>query len=141
VAALLLIGQVLPVFPELAVYRSTASPPVQAMERCLAEALRRGAVVVTDRTLASFFEYERLWHGVPVTVLHDSQIGTDTPAPPVWLTVAIFDDSHGSFVGRTGSTTTFSCDQPWLRRLSQGRFLDITVATDAQVRSVGFENP
>jgi hypothetical protein len=141
IAALLLIVQVLPIVPELTAYRSTASPPAQAVERCLAEARRRGAVVVTDRTLASFFEYERLWHGAPVTVLHDSQIGTDTPAPPVWLTVAIFDDSHGSFVGRTGSATTFSCDQRWLRRLSQGRFLDITVATEAEVYSVGFENP
>jgi hypothetical protein len=141
IAALLLIGQVLPIVPELAAYRSTASPPVQAVERCLTEARRRGAVVVTDRTLASFFEYERLWHGAPVTVLHDSQIGTDTPPPPGWLTVAIFDENHGSFVGGTGGATTFRCDQRWLRRLSQGRYLDITVATEAEVYSVRFANP
>jgi len=135
-AALSLIGLVLPIVPELGAYRATASPPVRALEYCLAEARRRGAVIVTDRSLASFFEYERQWHGIPVTVLHDSQIGVDTPPPPQWLTVAIFDGAHGRFVGRAGSTTTFTCEQRWLRRLSQGRFLDITVTTDAEVYNV-----
>jgi len=139
-AALFLVGLVLPIVPELRAYRATASPPVRALEHCLAEARRRGAVVVTDRTLASFFEYQRLWQGISVTVLHDSQIGVETPPPPQWLTVAIFDGARGRFVGRANRRTTFSCEQRWLRRLSQGRFLDITVATDAEVYPVTYVN-
>ncbi len=140
IAVLFLVGLALPIAPELGVYRSAASPPVRALEHCLAEARQRGAVIVTDRTLTSFFEYRRLWKGIPGTVLHDSQIGVDTPPPPQWLTVAIFDGDGGGFVGRSGRRATFSCDQRWLRRLSQGRFLDVTVATDAEVYPVTTRN-
>jgi len=140
IAALCLVGLVLPIVPELGAYRAIASPPVRALDYCLAEARRRGAVIVTDRSLASFFEYERLWHGISVTVLHDSQIGVDTPPPPQWLTVAIFDGARGRFVGRASRTTTFRCEQRWLRRLSQGRFLDVTVAPDAEVYTVTSKN-
>jgi len=139
-AVLCLIGLVMPIAPELGAYRTISSPPVRALEHCLAEARRRGAVIVTDRTLASFFDYERRRHGIGLTVLHDSQIGIDTPPPPPWLTMAIFDVASGGFVGRAGSTKSFSCEQRWLRRLSQGRFLDITVATEAEVYDVNSEN-
>jgi hypothetical protein len=139
-AGLALVGLALPIVPELGAYRATASPPVRALEHCLAEARRRGAVIVTDRTLTSFFEYRRLWKGIPGTVLHDSQIGVDTPPPPTWVTVAIFDRGRGSFVGRTGRTRVFACDQRWLRRLSQGRFLEISVSTDAEVYTVATRN-
>ena len=135
-----LIGLVVPIAPELGAYRAVASPPVRALENCLVEARRRGAVIVTDRRLASFFEYERLRHGIPVTVLHDSQIGVDTPPPPPWLTVAIFDGTGGLFVGRASTTKTFRCEQRWLRRLSQDRFLDITVATNAEIHPVISQN-
>ena len=106
---------------------------MRALEYSLAEARQRGAVIVTDRTLASFFEYERQRRGIPFTVLHDSQIGVDTPPPPRWLTVAIFDGGHDRFVGRASRTKTFRCEQRWLRRLSQARFLDVTVAIEAIV--------
>jgi hypothetical protein len=139
-AALFLIGLAVPMTPELEAYRTIASPPIQALEHSLAVARQSGAVIVTDRTLASFFDYEELRHGIPGTVLHDSQIGVDAPPPPEWLTVAVFDNSSDRFVGRAGRTRTFDCQQRWLRRLSQGRFLNITVAEDATVLGIDSRN-
>jgi hypothetical protein len=139
-AALFLISLAGPIAQELKAYRTIASPPMRALEHSLAVARRSGAVIVADRTLASFFDYEQLRHPIPGTVLHDSQIGVDAPPPPEWLTVAIFDNSSDRFVGRTGRTRTFDCQQRWLRRLSQGRFLDITVAEEARVLPIDSRN-
>ena len=97
------------------------------------EARRSGAVIVIDRTLVSFVEYERLRRGIPFTVLKDSQIGTDTLPPPQWATVAVHDAGHGGFVADARVFQVFPCKDRWLRRLSQGRFLEITVASEAQI--------
>jgi hypothetical protein len=119
--------------PPLAVYRSQASPPLRALEASLAEARSSGAVIVADRTLASFIELERLRRGIPYTVLYDDQIGVNTPPPPPWATVAVYDEPHQEMVADARTRRRFGCDDRWLRRLSQGRFLDVTVASQAQI--------
>lgn len=136
----LVVVQAWAVLGQMGPYREEASPPVRAIEFCLAEAGRTGSVIIADRTLDAFFDYERLRRGIPGTVLHESQIGVDTPSPPPWLTVAIYDEGRGRFVGSARSVTTFSCEPPWLRRLSQGRFLDISVAVGAEVHSAADTN-
>ena len=95
-----------------------------------------GAVIVADGTLAAFFDYERLRNGSPFTVLFAYQIGTETVPPPVWATVAVYDAGHGQYAERAGHSTRFACRSWWLLRLSQGRFLDITVASGAVTRQI-----
>jgi hypothetical protein len=119
--------------PAAAVYRVQTSPPVQALDAAVAEAGRLGAVIVADRTLASFIELERLRRGLPFTVLYDDQIGVDTPPPPEWATVAIYDALHDEMVADAQTRRLFGCEDPWLRRLSQGRFLDMVVASQARI--------
>jgi hypothetical protein len=119
--------------PSLAVYRNQTSPPLRALEASLAAAQTSGAVIVADRTLASFVELERLRRGIPFTVLFDDQIGVDTPPPPAWATVAVYDEPHDRMVADARTRRLFTCDDRWLRRLSQGRFLDVTVASQADV--------
>jgi hypothetical protein len=147
-AAVLLRGRTLPVVailcavtfaaagPALTEYRRVASPPLRGIERALVEASKRGAVIVSDRTLAAFFAYRRSTGDIPFTVLFDSQIGSETVAPPPWLTVAVFDAGGGSIIAASESEATFDVVHWWLGRLSQGRFLQITVATGAAVGPV-----
>ena len=123
-------------WPALKEYRRIESPPVRAVDSALKEAVRRGAVIVADGTLASFFEYERLRNGIPSTVLFAYQIGTETIPPPVWATVAVYDAGHGRYVERAEQTSRFTCQSWWLSRLSQGRFLDMTVASGAATRQI-----
>jgi hypothetical protein len=123
-------------WPALKEYRRIESPPVRAVEFALKEAGRRGAVIVADGTLASFFEYERLRNGIPFTVLFAYQIGTETIPPPVWATVAVYDAGHGRYVERAEQTSRFTCQSWWLSRLSQGRFIDITVASGATTQQI-----
>lgn len=120
------------VVPSLAPYRHEASPVVRALRDAVRDASARGAVVVADRTLASFVEYERIARGLPVTVLLDSQIESgETPSPPEWATVAVYDEQHSDMVRAAASKARFTCGDPLLRRVSQGRFLDVDVAVGA----------
>ncbi len=123
-------------WPALREYRRIESPPIRAVRSAMEEAGRRGAVIVADKTLSAFFEYERLRNGIPFTVLFAYQIGTETVPPPVWATVAVHDAGHGQFVARAEHTASFACESWWLSRLSQGRFLDMTVASGALTRQV-----
>jgi len=122
-------------WPAMDEYRQVGAPPIRAIEFALTEAGQRGAVIVADGTLASFFDYERSRKGISPTVLFAYQIGTETVPPPAWATVAIFDDGHGQYVERAEQTANFACRSWWLSRLSQGRFVDITVASGAATRS------
>jgi hypothetical protein len=118
------------VLPAAATCRRDTSPPVAAVRTAFAEAEQRAAVVVADPTLVSFVELERLSTGVPVTVLYADQIASgEIPPPPAFATVAVWDDAHDTLAVGGGTRKTLSCTQPLLRRLSQGRFLDLTVAS------------
>jgi hypothetical protein len=58
-----------------------------------------------------------------------------TVPPPDWATIFVFDRGHGMLLTTAVSTRWFACDRPLLRRLSQERFLDVTVAEGADLRS------
>jgi len=120
-------------WPALREYRHVKSPSVRGVEATLKEAGRMGAVIVADDTLAAFFDYERALKVIPNTVLYASQIGTETVPPPAWATVAVFDAGHGQFVEDAELVASYACQNWWLSRLSQGRYLDITVASGARV--------
>lgn len=123
---------VLPVTPT---YRASMSPPVAAVRAAVAEAERRAAVVVADPTLVAFVELERVRTGIPVTVLYADQIESgQTPPPPSFATVAVWDDGHDALVARAPQREVHGCTAPLLRRLAQDRFLDITVAPGASLR-------
>jgi len=123
-------------WPALEEYRRIESPPVRAVESTLNEAGRMGAVIVADGTLAAFFEYERLRNGIPSTVLFAYQIGTETVPPPAWAAVAIYDAGQGDFVAQAEHTIEIACLHWWLSRLSQGRFINMTVASGAATRQI-----
>ncbi len=120
--------------PALGEYRRFESPAVQGVSMAMHEAGQRGAVIVADRTLAAFFDYQRSRADIPFTVLFDSQIGSETIAPPPFLTVAVFDAVNGDFVADAESMVSFEVGEWWLSRLSQGRFLRITVASGAVIK-------
>jgi hypothetical protein len=120
-------------WPALREYRHVKSPSVRGVEAALKEAGRMGAVIVADDTLAAFFDYQRARKIIPNTVLYASQIGTETVPPPAWATVAVFDAGHGQFVEDATTVASYACQNWWLARLSQGRYLDITVASGARV--------
>ena len=134
--AVICVGVFVAAWPSLEEYRRIESPPVRAVASSLKEASQRGAVIVADGTLASFIDYERLRHGIPSTVLFAYQIGTETVPPPAWATVAVYDAGHGQYVERAEHFARFACRSWWLSRLSQGRFLDITVASGAGTRQI-----
>jgi hypothetical protein len=133
--ALLCVAIFAAAWPAMREYRAIESPPIRALEATMDEAGHRGAVIVADGTLTAFFEYERLKDPFPNTVLFASQLGTETVPPPAWATVAISDEGHGGFVTSAERFEVYRCDHWWLPRLSQGRFLTITVFSGAETRN------
>jgi len=124
------------VLPEASGYRRQPSPVVAAVEHAFARARATGSVVVVDRTLAAFVELERMLRPFRGTVVYDHQLERgETAPPPDWATIFVFDRGHGMLLTRTVSTRSFACDRPLLRRLSQDRFLDLTVAEGADLRA------
>jgi hypothetical protein len=72
--------------------------------------------------------------GTSVKMINDLQIRTGAvKLNPEEAVVAVFDRDRGDFVTSADSTLSFSTDLPWLRRLGQDRFLDLTVALGAGV--------
>ena len=135
VAAAVCVATFVSAQPALSEYRQIQSPPIRGVAAALSRAGERGAVIVADRSLAAFFDYQRSRDDIGFTVLFDSQIGSETVAPPAWLTVAIYDHASGFAVNRSESKTTFEVGNWWLERLSQGRFLRISVASGAVLES------
>jgi hypothetical protein len=124
------------VAPALATYRTRVAPPLIAVHEAVVEAAHRGAVVVADPTLVSFVERQRAIEGMAVSVLYADQIASgQTPPPPPFATVAVWDDGHDTLVERTDTRHLVTCSQSVLRRLSQGRFLDLTVAGGASLKN------
>lgn len=124
------------VLPEASGYRRQPSPAVAAVEHAFARARATGSVVVVDRTLTAFVELERMLRPFRGTVVYDHQLERgETGPPPEWATIFVFDRGHGMLLTTAASTRRFACDRPLLRRLSQGRFLDVTVAEGADLRS------
>jgi len=131
-----IIVSVVGAWPQLGVYRQDPSPPVRAVHAAVEGTQADGACLVADRSLLSFVEYERLSTGRPVEVFNDLQIETGAGGPkPEDRVVAVYDRGRGRFVVSAEEEVEFSSDLGWLRRLGQDRFLDLTVAIDAQVAS------
>jgi hypothetical protein len=126
------VGAAAVVLPVAATYRHQPSPPLRALAEADRLADRRGGVVVVDRTLHSFVVYREAVQAsaTPVVFDHLLDLGASPPAPAS-RTVMVYDDHHDDLLVSSESRRTFSCDSALLRRLAQGRFLEVTVADGA----------
>jgi hypothetical protein len=120
--------------PQALRYRADDSPAVAALRMAAVDAAASGGPVVVERTLRSFADYLASTGALRSPLITDFsvEIGAVEP-PPAATTVAVFPEGRGGFVAARESSATFRCDIPWVRRLESDRFLDITVATGAQV--------
>jgi hypothetical protein len=121
---------VLPVGGEI---RNTPSPPIRALERAEHLARDRGATVVADRTLHAFVRYRQVTGHTAVPLLFDHVFSVGVEPPPPSETVMVVDSgrSGGSIAGER--TEVFACETALLRRLGQGRFLEIRVVDGAVI--------
>jgi len=126
------VGAVAVVLPVAAIYRHQPSPPLRALAEADRLADRRGGVVVIDRTLHSFVIYREAVRASAAPVVFDHLLDLwASPPAPASRTVMVYDDYHDDLIVSSESRRTFSCDSGLLRRLAQGRFLDVTVADGA----------
>ena len=58
-----------------------------------------------------------------------------SPPPPPARTVLVFDRGHDELLAGGGDRQTFTCRNRLLRRLGQGRFLDVTVVEGAALEN------
>ncbi len=124
-------ASVVAVSPALATYRRAPSPPVAALRQATAEVEESGGVLVVDRTLVAFVDLEEMVGNMDVPVLFDHLVEDGSvPPPPPELAVAVFDDGRDALLHGSGRRRIFSCTPGPLRRLSQDRFMDVTVADD-----------
>jgi hypothetical protein len=132
--AVAMLSFALVVLPPMPGYRNIDSPPLRALEQAAAVARERGGVLVVDRTLVSFVEYLQASHRVaePVVFDHYFELGASAP-PPAASTVAVFDIGHDKLLLDAEERRSVSCEIPILRRLSQNRFIDLTVAEGAEL--------
>lgn len=129
------VGSAIVVLPALPTYRSQPSPPVAATRFAFTRARVSGSVVVVDRTLVAFVDRERALRPFPGTVILDSQVELgETVPPPSFATVYLWSERRPSLVAHAEATRRFSCTIPLLRRVEQARFLDLAVASGAQLR-------
>jgi hypothetical protein len=121
--------QVLPILPQ---YRSQPGPAPAAVAHALSRARASGSVIVADRTLVSFLDLEEARREFLGTIIRDDQIlGGETPPPPDWATIYLFDLGKGELLERARQQQVFSCREPVLRRMAQERFVEVTVAEEA----------
>lgn len=121
--------QVLPILPQ---YRNQPGPAPAAVAHALSRARASGSVIVADRTLVSFLDLEQARREFLGTIIRDDQIlGGETPPPPDWATIYLFDLGHGGLLERARKQQVFSCREPILRRMAQDRFVEVTVAEGA----------
>jgi hypothetical protein len=134
VVAIAVLGAAILIVPQLRAYRSQVSPPLRAIRVAVGAAHDRGGVLVADRTLISFVDYERAsGRAMPDIVWdHVFEMGAIAP-PPSSSTVAIFDAGHDHLLLGAEEMRVFSCEIPILRRLAQDRFTDLSVAVGAEL--------
>jgi hypothetical protein len=122
------------VVPQLELYRSATSPVLAALRQGDWEADRRGAVMVVDRTLSAFVQYEQAAGRLRQRIVLDQLIeeGVVSP-PPARYAVAVFAADHGSLVSRSENVSSFACEVPLVRALNRRRFCAVTVAAGAEL--------
>lgn len=113
------------VLPAAPVYRAVPSPPLLALERAEELVANNPGVMIVDRRLHAFVRYRAAADPLAAPVIFDHLLELGA-APPV-NAVVVFDGIDGGTSASRESTEVFSCDQALLRRLSQDRFLDLTV--------------
>lgn len=130
------IGAAAAVLPVAGTYRNQSSPPLRALAEADRLADQRRGVVVIDRSLHSFAVFREATGitSAPTLFDHVLEFGTSPPPPPS-RTVLVFDGDHDALLVAGESRRTFSCAEGLLRRLSQGRFLDVTVADGAALEN------
>ncbi len=135
IVAFAVIGGAIPVLSALGAYRTQASPAVAATRFAFDRARESGSVVVVDRTLDAFVSLERGLRPFHGTVVMDYQIDFgETVPPPEFATVYLHDRRNPSLLERAASCRRFACSQPLLRRLEQGRFVELEVTTGTVLR-------
>jgi hypothetical protein len=118
--------------PQLGEYRTAVSPPLAALRQAAWEAHQIDGILVVDRTLASFVDFERARGRLRTTVVPDALIVAGATAPPpAARTVAVFDHGRDQLLLNADQRVVFSATLPAARRLAQDRFLDVTVARHA----------
>lgn len=124
------------VVPVTARYRREPSPVVAALEYGAARAAARQGTLVVDRRLHAFvrLRQETVAGDPPVLFDHVLELGA-VPPPPPGRAVAVLDRGREPLVAGAETVRTFSCREPLLRRLAQERYLDVTVADGAVLRS------
>ncbi len=124
------------VVPVTARYRGQPSPVVAALDHAARRATAREGTLVVDRRLHAFvrLHQETVAGGPPVLFDHVLELGV-VPPPPPGRVVAVLDRGGEHLVVGAEAVRTFSCREPLLRRLAQDRFLDLTVADGAVLRS------
>ena len=124
------------VLPTAAIYRQEASPPLRALAHADRLAAQREGVVVIDRSLHSFVLLREATEATSAPTIFDYVVGLGaSPPAPASRTVMVFDDNHQSLLVASESRWTFTCSDELLRRLSQDRFLDVTVADGATLEN------
>ena len=123
------------VLPILPVYRAVEAPPLRALHFAVAQIGRTGGAIIADRRLASFVDYLRYVEGYPGVVIYDYQLqlGIRTPAPGSPI-VLVYDENHEFATAGASRIETFGCSERILTRLSQARFLSVSVALHAEPR-------
>ncbi len=129
-------GAAVLVLPVATSYRQQQSPAMQALEEADRLADQRGGVVVVDRTLHSFVVLREAVgrSSAPTIFDHVLEFGTNPPAPAS-RAVMVFDGDNDAILVASESRRVFSCAPGLLRRLSQDRFLDVTVVDGAALEN------
>ncbi|MCD4747841.1 MAG: hypothetical protein K8R59_00590 [Thermoanaerobaculales bacterium] len=129
-AATAMLASGLFIIPELSTYRSRTSPPLAALRYAAYSARTENCILVVDRTLVSFLDYVKAECSDFPPVVFDFQIlDGSAPPPPPEHSIAVYDEKNHEFIVTAHETTQFRCLSPIIRRLGQGRFLDLHVAT------------
>ncbi|HQN97073.1 MAG TPA: hypothetical protein PLM61_11920 [Thermoanaerobaculales bacterium] len=120
--------------PQAARYRKADSPAVAALRSAGRGATASGGIVVVERTLRSIADYLAAAGELrsPLVTDFSIEIGAAAPPPPEEA-VAVAPEGRAGFIAASCWAETIRCDIPWVRRLESDRFLDVTVATGAQV--------
>ncbi len=112
--------------PALGRYRREPSPVVAAFDRV--ESCPTAQAVVADRRLVAFVTLERAVGRLRHRLVWDYQVELGIVESPFRRDlVAIATGFDPGWVAQPERVTSFSCDQPMLRRVASPRFLDLTV--------------
>ena len=128
------------VLPSASVYRDLPSPPLRALDRAVQLAVEGEGVLVVDRGLHAFVGYREAVGTLGVAVVYDHMLELGAAPPPDAAVVMVFDGIDGGPAASREAAEVFSCDQALLRRLSQDRFLDVTVTGVRSTAPQGVED-